>query len=125
MKQAKLIAIAIVKHDDQFLVGKRPEGVELAGLAEFPGGKVHPSESPAAAAARECLEETGLEVRATQLLHQHVHEYSYGSVDLRFYLCKPVGPPARPAAPFRWVDRDQLASLEFPAGNQPVLRLLV
>jgi mutator protein MutT len=124
MRQAKLIAIAIVEHHDEFLVGTRPRGVELAGLWEFPGGKVHPSEQPAEAAARECLEETGIAVQTTRLLHRHVHDYPYGSVDLHFYHCQLVGPRTEPNAPFRWVTREQLGSLEFPAGNQTVLGLL-
>ena len=56
------VAIAIVEQNGQFLVGVRPESVPLAGLAEFPGGKVHDDETAAAAAVRECREETGLQV---------------------------------------------------------------
>ena len=55
-----LIAIAIVEYDGLFLVGQRPPDVPLAGLWEFPGGKVQAGETPEAAAARECFEETGL-----------------------------------------------------------------
>src|SRR5437764_2006476 len=56
------IAVAVVEKDGHFLVGQRPEGVSLAGLWEFPGGKIEPGESPEAAAVRECLEETGVDV---------------------------------------------------------------
>ena len=56
------VAIAIVEQNGQFLVGVRPESVPLAGFAEFPGGKVHDDETAAAAAVRECHEETGLQV---------------------------------------------------------------
>lgn len=52
------IAIAVVQRGEQFLIGQRPLGVALAGLWEFPGGKVLPGESPEAAAVRECQEET-------------------------------------------------------------------
>ncbi len=57
------IAIAVVERDGQFLIGLRPEGESLAGYWEFPGGKLDPGEQAADAARRECLEETGLEVR--------------------------------------------------------------
>ncbi len=55
---ATRIAIAVVEHDGNFLIGLRPSGAVLGGLWEFPGGKVEPDETPEAAAARECLEET-------------------------------------------------------------------
>ena len=44
------IAVAVVRYDGKFLIGRRPEGVPLAGLWEFPGGKVHAGETPEAAA---------------------------------------------------------------------------
>jgi mutator protein MutT len=125
MTPAKLIAIAVVQHHDALLVGRRPDGVELAGCWEFPGGKVRDSEQPAEAAVRECREETGLEVRVVRLLQHHVHEYPHGTVDLRFYTCELVGEHAEPLAPFRWVARDQLHTLHFPAGNDQVLELLL
>ena len=65
------VAIAVVQHEGRFLVGTRPAGVPLAGLAEFPGGKVHAGEMPADAAARECLEESGLTVCVGEEYPQH------------------------------------------------------
>ena len=56
------IAVAVVERDGSFLIGLRTAGLSLAGMAEFPGGKVEPGESPSAAAVRECLEETGLQI---------------------------------------------------------------
>src|SRR4051812_46830278 len=61
-EKSTLVAIAVVEHDGKSLVGERPAGVALAGFAEFPGGKVEPGESPEAAAVRECIEESGLQV---------------------------------------------------------------
>ena len=54
------IAIAVVLHNDCVLIGVRPAGATLAGLWEFPGGKIEAGETPNEAAERECLEETGL-----------------------------------------------------------------
>src|SRR5947209_7478611 len=59
------IAIAVVEQDGRFLVGRRPAGVPLAGLSEFPGGKIEPQETAEAAAVRECFEETGIVVEVT------------------------------------------------------------
>ena len=119
-----LIAIAVVEHKGQFLVGLRPQGVPLAGFSEFPGGKVEPSEVPAQAAARECLEETGVEVEVVNDFPEHVHQYQHGRVRLLFFQCylKQVG--VQPRAPFRWVPRRDLGSLRFPAGNDALLAVL-
>ncbi|MBI3839784.1 MAG: NUDIX domain-containing protein, partial [Planctomycetia bacterium] len=57
------IAVAVVEGDGKFLIGQRETGVPLAGLWEFPGGKVEPGEPAENAAIRECLEETGWLVR--------------------------------------------------------------
>ena len=118
------IAIAVVEHQGTFLIGQRPQGVPLAGLWEFPGGKVEPGESAADAACRECLEETGLAVEALREYPPHVQDYPHGRVELRFFACRPLRPAQVPTAPFRWVPRDELAKYEFPAGNARILEAL-
>ena len=118
------IAIAVVEHAGQFLVGQRPPGVPLAGLWEFPGGKVEPGETASAAAERECFEETGLAVESQGCLLEHVHQYEHGRVKLHFFTCRPPHPCPAPRAPFRWVARDVLDQLEFPAGNRPLIERL-
>ena len=67
------IAIAVVEHAGRYLIGRRPDGVPLAGLWEFPGGKVQLSETAEQAAERECLEETGLEVAVGEAYPAVVH----------------------------------------------------
>lgn len=115
------IAIAVVERDGRFLVGRRPEGVALAGLWEFPGGKIEAGETPEAAACRECLEESGVAVTVSGRYPEHVHCYDHGRVRLHFLACKPVDGNTAPREPFTWVDRAQLAELEFPAGNRQLL----
>jgi 8-oxo-dGTP diphosphatase len=120
-----LIAIAVVERDGSFLIGQRPPGVPLAGLWEFPGGKVEPGESPQQAAIRECREETGLEVTVVGEYPEHVQQYDHGSVRLRFYRCASVAPQADPSPPFRWVGQRDLAGFPFPDGNRHLLELLL
>ena len=121
---ATLIAIAVVEHDGQYLIGLRPEGVALAGLWEFPGGKVHPGESAAQAAVRECREETGLAVEVVAELDTVDHQYEHGQVELHFFRCRPVDAFQKPDARFRWVPASELPAYEFPAANcQLVARL--
>ncbi|MBN00561.1 MAG: ADP-ribose pyrophosphatase [Planctomycetaceae bacterium] len=119
-----IIAIAVVEHDDRFLIGQRPAEVALAGYWEFPGGKVEPDESPADAAVRECLEETGLHVSVVGEYPTTRHQYDHDTVVLNFYRCVPATIANEPHAPFRWVTRQNLSEHSFPAGNDGLLELL-
>jgi mutator protein MutT len=125
MVECTSVAIAVVELAGCFLVGQRAPDQPLGGLWEFPGGKIEPNESPPEAAARECREETGLRVIVTQRLLVHEHVYPHGVITLHFFACRPAQPACEPRAPFRWVRRDELAQLEFPEGNRPLLDYLV
>jgi len=120
------IAIAVVEHEGRFLVGQRPPGVPLAGLWEFPGGKIEPGETPEAAAVRECREEAGLAALPLFRYPEHVHEYEHGRFQLCFIACQLAANSAsQPQAPYRWADRSELQSLSFPAGNAELIARLV
>ena len=119
------IAIALVQDGDRFLVGLRGDDVPLAGHSEFPGGKVHPGEIPHEAACRECTEETGLAVEVVGTYAEIVHEYAHGRVRLHFFACRPTDPTQSPNVPFRWVSREELASLSFPAANAGLIACLI
>lgn len=118
------IAIAVVEQDGRFLIGQRPAGVALAGLWEFPGGKIEPGETPEIAAVRECLEETGLAVEVVGTYPLHDHHYDHGAVRLQFFRCRPFDRLSEPNPPFRWVEREDLTAYEFPRGNDQLLTLL-
>jgi 8-oxo-dGTP diphosphatase len=118
------IAIAVVEQDGQFLIGRREVGVALAGLWEFPGGKVEANESPEAAAIRECLEETGVLVTVVGQYERVEYRYAHGNVDLHFFACRPVEPGQTLSARFRWVKAAELPKYEFPAANADLVKRL-
>jgi mutator protein MutT len=119
------IAIAVVQRYDQFLIGQRREGVPLAGLWEFPGGKIRAGETPDAAAARECREETGLDVTIVAAYPEVVHSYDHADVRLHFFAATPIDLSAQPSAPFRWVPAVKLGEYEFPAANDKLVAFLM
>jgi 8-oxo-dGTP diphosphatase len=119
------IAIAVVEQDGCFLVGRRPPGVPLAGLWEFPGGKIEPAETPEDAAVRECLEETGLRVEPLSRYLTERHEYAHDRVELYFIACRSAkNVTLSPGGRFQWVPRNELSATEFPAGNRNLLQML-
>lgn len=118
------IAVAVVRRGAEYVIGRRPPGAPLAGLWEFPGGKIGPGESPRQAAVRECLEETGLTVEFDGVLAVVQHEYPHGHLELHFVNCRPTGDTDRPRAPFQWTPAAALVELEFPAANASVLAQL-
>ncbi len=118
------IAVAVVCDGPRVLIGRRPAGVPLAGLWEFPGGKVRPGESPEVAAARECLEETGLVVQVGGLYLVAEHEYPQSRLRLHFFAAEPIDPRRPPAQPFRWVPIAELAAYPMPPANAAVVRVL-
>ena len=87
------IGIAIVEHQQRYLVGVRGPNIAMAGYDEFPGGKCLVNESPSACAIRECLEETGLRVRINRLLDQQEIETSRGLLKLYFSFVIPLRSP--------------------------------
>jgi len=119
------IAIAVVRRGDEFLIGRRAANADLGGLWEFPGGKVEAGESSAGAAARECLEETGVAVAVGEPYLETQHTYPHAIVHLTFWSCTAENPTRAPAAPFRWVPRRQLAAYQFPEANRRVLEVLL
>jgi 8-oxo-dGTP diphosphatase len=120
------IAIAVViDYEERVLIGQRPEGVPLAGLWEFPGGKMEPGERPEAAAKRECFEETGLTVAPHRCYPPEVHEYEHGAVELNFVWCLPYGSSFEPRGGYQWIPIKELPHYEFPAGNRRTIELLL
>lgn len=119
------VAVAVVEHGGAVLVGRRPPDATLAGLWEFPGGKVLPGEEPAEAAQRECLEETGQAVRIVGLEAELCWEYAHARLRVFFFAAVPDGPLVRPRAPFTWVPASGLSADMFPPANAQIVASLL
>jgi 8-oxo-dGTP diphosphatase len=119
------IAVAVVERDGMFLIGQRAAGSALAGYWEFTGGKLESSETPEAAAVRECLEETGLEVRVTGAYPTTSHDYDHAAVRLYFLACEVIGKQRALPDRFRWVAAREFADYSFPPANGELLDLLI
>lgn len=119
------IAIAVVIDAGLALVGRRAaDAADAAGMHEFPGGKVEPGESAAAAASRETLEEAGISIRVGPLLARGSTASSRGPVELLFFRASPHAPVPSPRPPFAWIPVAHLRTLRFPAANHAVVELL-
>jgi 8-oxo-dGTP diphosphatase len=119
------IAVAVVVHEGRVLVGRRScHALEAAGLDEFPGGKTEAGETVAEAAARECLEETGIAVRIANRSFGVALTRQRPQMLIIFHWATPIDPATRPTPPFAWIPIGQLAELNFPEANAAVLALL-
>ena len=117
------IAIVVVLSEGRVLVRRRPGSGPLAGLWEFPGGKLQPGETVTDALLRELEEETGLQPQSTpKPLLSFEHHYPDRSLRLHFFTCIYTAPPD--LEEWNWVDLDQLAQLPMPEANQEALRKL-
>ena len=119
------VVAAVIEQRDAFLVTQRQAGVHLAGMWEFPGGKIDPSETHAEALKREIREELDADVDVQDLVLATSHAYPEVTVTLYFYRCALNGSP-RPllGQEMRWVPRAELASLGFPPADEELIRML-
>jgi mutator protein MutT len=119
------VVAAIIESGDRFLLTRRLPGTHLAGLWEFPGGKIASGEAHDVALCREIREELDVEIDVGELQYQTIHTYPERIVELYFYRCQLRGTP-RPllGQEMRWVARSELAGLGFPPADAELIDLL-
>ncbi|MFV1919848.1 (deoxy)nucleoside triphosphate pyrophosphohydrolase [Sphingomonas sp. MJ1 (PH-R8)] len=123
-----VVAAALVDSDGRVLVQQRPLGLPMAGLWEFPGGKVEPGELPEAALIRELHEELGITVERSCLAPATFASEPLGErhlLLLLYALRKWSGVvEARHATALRWARPVELHRLEMPPADRPLIGLL-
>ncbi len=121
-------ACALIDIDGRVLLARRPEGKKMAGLWEFPGGKLNPGETPETALIRELREELGIDVAASCLAPFAFASHGYERFHLLMplYLCRRWQGFVQPleGQTLAWVRPDKLANYEMPAADKPLVPLL-
>lgn len=122
-------ACALVDADGRVLVAQRPEGREMAGLWEFPGGKLGPGETPEACVIRELKEELGIDTEASCLapLTFASHAYERFHLLMPLYVCRVWrgDAVAREGQALRWVRPRELRALPMPPADRPLVAHLI
>nr|WP_194299828.1 8-oxo-dGTP diphosphatase MutT [Acetobacter conturbans] len=121
-------AAAMIDASNRVLLARRPEGKTLAGLWEFPGGKMEAGESPETALVRELQEELGVDVSRACLAPFTFASHSYDAFDLLMpvYLCRQWQgePEGREGQKLAWVAADDLARYPMPPADLPIIPFL-
>jgi 8-oxo-dGTP diphosphatase len=128
LKVLLVTAVALIDADGRVLLAQRPTGKSLAGLWEFPGGKVEPGETPEAALIRELHEELGIDTWASCLAPLTFASHSYPD----FHLLMPLfacrrwqgTPQAREGQTLAWVRANALKDYPMPPADIPLIPIL-
>ncbi|GKY86420.1 8-oxo-dGTP diphosphatase MutT [Sinisalibacter aestuarii] len=128
MKIVLVSAVALIDIDGRVLIAQRPEGKSMAGLWEFPGGKVEAGETPEAALIRELQEELGIDTRASCLAPLAFASHSYDEFHLLMplYACRRWEGTVTPQEGQRlaWVKANALRDYPMPPADEPLIPIL-
>lgn len=128
MKTVLVSAVALIDRDGRVLLAERPAGKSMAGLWEFPGGKVEPGETPEAALIRELHEELDIDTWQSCLAPLTFASHSYDD----FHLLMPLFAcrkwqgivTAREGQRLTWVQPNRLRDYPMPPADLPLIPIL-
>jgi len=128
MKSVLVSAVALIDIDGRVLLAQRPKGKSMAGLWEFPGGKVEQGETPEAALIRELQEELGIDTWESCLAPLTFASHAYDD----FHLLMPLfacrkwegTPQPKEGQTLKWVRANQLSEYPMPAADIPLIPIL-
>lgn len=128
MKMVLVSAVALIDVDGRVLLAQRPEGKPMAGLWEFPGGKIETGETPEAALIRELQEELGINTWASCLAPLTFASHSYDDFHLMMplFACRKWEgtPRGREGQVLKWVTPAQMRDYPMPAADIPLIAVL-
>ena len=120
------VVVGVVQRGDRVLVARRPAGVHLGGLWEFPGGKQEDGETSRETLERELHEEVGLAVEKARCWMQLCHRYPERTVELDVWRVQcSAGAPGGTSRVLRWVLPGELLKMEIPQANRPIADALL
>ncbi|UPQ86694.1 (deoxy)nucleoside triphosphate pyrophosphohydrolase [Ignavigranum ruoffiae] len=127
IKTINVVAAAIYNDRDQILCFQRGPGRSLAGLWEFPGGKIEPGESQEEALIREIKEELKAELIISQYIGEAAYDYDFGRVEMKLYSATITDNQYQLTEHLqaKWVDRSQLMSLDWAPVDIPLAQELM
>jgi 8-oxo-dGTP diphosphatase len=124
-----VVACALIDADGRVLLAERPEGKSLAGLWEFPGGKLEAGETPENCLIRELEEELGIVTKAACLapLSFASHAYETFHLLMPLYICRRFEgtPTPREGQKLKWVRPRELRSFPMPPADEPLVAALL
>jgi 8-oxo-dGTP diphosphatase len=124
-----VVACALIDADGRVLIAQRPEGKALAGLWEFPGGKLDAGERPETALIRELFEELGITVKEACLapLTFASHAYMDFHLLMPLYVCRRWDgtPQPRENQALKWVRPTKLRDYPMPPADEPLIPALI
>jgi len=128
VKTLLVSAVALIDPDGRVLLAQRPEGKSMAGLWEFPGGKVEPGETPEIALIRELQEELGIDTWQSCLSPLTFASHSYDDFHLLMplFACRKWKgiPQSREGQQLKWVRAADLRSYPMPPADIPLIAVL-
>ncbi|MBL6947029.1 MAG: GNAT family N-acetyltransferase [Rhodospirillales bacterium] len=123
-----VVAVALVDVDGRVLLAQRPEGSSMAGLWEFPGGKVRASETPEAALVRELKEEIGIDITESCLAPFTFASHAYADFHLLMplYVCRVWKGEVTPmeGQKIKWVRPNKMRDFPMPPADEPLVAML-
>jgi len=119
----KVVSAGIIENDGKILIAQRDSG-SLAGLWEFPGGKLEGNETPEKCLLRELDEELGLSVRIKGHFSDSEYEYSDGKIQLMVFVCSLMSGPTKMEShsAIRWIDPKELLGINLVPADFPIAK---